>query len=244
VKKLLLLLFLTPLLLPNVVFAAYHFDILVNEVAWMGTNSSSNDEWVELYNTTSDTVSLVGWSLKAVDGTPDIKLSGIIQANGYYLLERTDDTTVPGVKANKIYTGALGNNGEDLALYDNQSNLVDQADFSSGWTFGNNATKQTIERVDSSDWQTSKDPRGTPRQQNSTGAVIAPPAPQEQQNSSLPNSQKSDNNIAISSVSDSTNQLPKGSDQNFNPWMLFLSLGGFILIAGAGIAFLKLKNKL
>ena len=30
--------------------AANSLDVVINEVAWMGTVNSANDEWIELYN--------------------------------------------------------------------------------------------------------------------------------------------------------------------------------------------------
>jgi len=39
---------------------------------------------------------------------------GFITAHGFYLLERTDDTTVSDIGADQIYTGGLNNNGETL----------------------------------------------------------------------------------------------------------------------------------
>lgn len=89
--------------------------VVINEIAWMGTTTSANDEWIELLNTTAAPVDLTGWTLAADDGTPSISLSGSIPAGATYLLERTDDTTVPGVAADLIHTaGALGNDGENL----------------------------------------------------------------------------------------------------------------------------------
>lgn len=148
-------------------------DVAINEIAWMGTTASANDEWVELHNNTSGTVILDGWVLKAGDGAPEIKLAGIIPANGFFLLERTDDTTVPDITADLVYRGALGNNGEDLRLIDSSGNLIDEADFSSGWPAGDNATKQTMERMVSA-WQTSQNPGGTPKDINSSGAQASP----------------------------------------------------------------------
>jgi len=145
--------------------------VAVNEIAWMGTVNSANDEWVELYNNTDDSVNLDGWQLIAQDGTPKITLSGIISANGFYLLERTNDDTVPGISADKIYTGALGNNGENLKLYDNLNNIVDEVNCSEKWLAGDNAAKQTMEKT-STGWQTSENPRGTPKSQNSAGAIV------------------------------------------------------------------------
>ncbi len=142
-------------------------NVVINEIAWMGTENSANDEWIELYNNTDNTINLDGWILKADDGTPEIKLSGIILAESFYLLERTDDSTVPEISADLIYKGALGNDGEDLKLFDNSGNLIDEANCSSGWFAGDNSTKQTMERTDSGDWQTSQNPGGTPKTENS-----------------------------------------------------------------------------
>lgn len=103
-------------------------DVVINELAWMGTTNSSYDEWVELHNTTASAIDLNGWSLDTQDGTPSISLSGIIPANGYFLLERTDDNSAPGIAADLIYTGSLENGGEYLELRDNSNNLIDEVD--------------------------------------------------------------------------------------------------------------------
>ena len=130
--------------------------ILINEIAWMGTTNSANNEWIELYNQTNSPINFEGWTLKAIDGTPTIKLAGSFPANGFYLLERSKD-----------YTGALNNKGEKLELYDNSGNLIDSADGLLGWPAGDNSTKQTMERKDAQNWQTSQNPGGTPGTKNS-----------------------------------------------------------------------------
>jgi len=176
-----LVLFLLIFCLPHLqtIQAAKPVDLVINEIAWMGTNISANDEWIELYNDTGNNINLEGWVLKSEDGTPEIKLTGIISANGFFLLERTDDETVPGVAADQIYKGALGNNGEKLEIYDNSGDLIDAVDCSSGWSGGDNKTKQTMERKNSqisgsisSNWQTSQNPDGTPKTKNSEQKTI------------------------------------------------------------------------
>jgi len=146
-------------------------DIVINEIAWMGTEVSYNDEWIELYNNTNQTINLDGWRLEAEDGSPKINLAGEIPVNGFFILERTDDNTLPEVLAEQIYTGALENSGENLKLYDSLGNLIDSVDCGSGWFAGNNETKQTMERVrprsDPENWQTSQNPGGTPKARNS-----------------------------------------------------------------------------
>ncbi|MCP4420714.1 MAG: lamin tail domain-containing protein, partial [Chloroflexi bacterium] len=123
-------------------------DVVISEVAWMGTAVSANDEWLELYNNMGSSVDLTGWTLNAADGTPSIGLSGSIPANSYFLLERTDDSTVPGVSADLLYTGALVNDGEDLVLRDGAAAVVDRVDSSGGWFSGHNAGRVPMVRVD------------------------------------------------------------------------------------------------
>ncbi len=121
-------------------------EILINEIAWMGTAASANAEWIELYNASPSPVILDGWSLAATDGSPSISLSGTISGSGYFLLERTSDNTLPGMKADEIYSGSLSNSGEHLQLKDNVGILVDDVDASSGWPAGDNVSKQTMQR--------------------------------------------------------------------------------------------------
>lgn len=132
------------LFIPYFAFSANDRDVIINEVSWMGTTNSSYDEWIELYNTTSDSIDLNGWTLKSTDGTPNISLSGTIQAYGYFLLERTDDTSVPGITADKIYTGSMTNGGENIELTDDSNLLIDSV---STWYAGINTSKTTMERI-------------------------------------------------------------------------------------------------
>jgi len=164
---------------PNLTFAAPG-DVLINELAWMGNENSANDEFIELKNTTGQDIDLTGWTLVADDGTPDITLEGTIAANSCFLLERTDDSSVPNITADQIYTGALGNGGESLTLKDDQGSSIDSVNNSDGWVVGDNSTKQTMERTGSG-WQTSADSGGTAKAQNSGGGQAIPPTEDRQE---------------------------------------------------------------
>ena len=142
--------------------------VSINEIAWTGTLSSYNDEWIELYNSTEQEISLEGWILKTADDGIKINLLGKISQNGFYLLERTGDETVPEIAADQIYAGALGNTGERLELSDGSGEVIDSVECQSGWAAGDNSTKQTMEKIGINEWQTSKEVGGTPRSQNST----------------------------------------------------------------------------
>ncbi len=137
----------------NYNYASFSFSIVINELAWMGTKANHSDEWIELYNKTDYNINLASLSFEALDGTPIINLTGVIPANGYYLLERTDDEAVSSIVADQIYTGALGNTGENLFLKDSQGNMIDQVDCSDGWYAGDNEkeegewVRKTMERI-------------------------------------------------------------------------------------------------
>lgn len=130
--------------------------VVINEIAWMGTRANTADEWIELHNTTKELIDLAGWRLVAQDGIPDITFATsdqtIIPAGGFYLLERTDDTTVSDIAADKVYKGALENspNCEILSLYDASGVLIDETacNGDGSWPAGDNETKQTMERID------------------------------------------------------------------------------------------------
>src|SRR5487761_1052957 len=153
---------------------------VINEVAWAGSTNSPNDEWLELYNPSNQSIALDKWKLEATDGSPLITLQGEIPANGYFLLERTDDTSVPNIKANQIYTGSLYNKGEDLKLIDASGMLQDEVNASQGWPAGDNSIKATMSRNDTNPatatW--SNGPvNGTPDAQNILISPTPKPSP-------------------------------------------------------------------
>ncbi|MBT7772379.1 hypothetical protein HN713_01645 [bacterium] len=186
-KKFFVLIFL---FLAGNVFAVR--DIVISEIAWMGTDFSANDEWIELQNATSNFVDLTGWTLISADGSPSILLAGQIAANGFFLLERTDDTTT-SVAADQIYTGGLANIGEELILKNTSGTEIDRTP-AGVWAAGESSVpKKTMERADFSadgtlfeSWQTflqnsgtaidagGAQILGTPRAPNS---VFSPPPP-------------------------------------------------------------------
>jgi len=153
-------------ILPSQISASIPSEITINEISWMGSEDSASNEWIEIYNSSSSDIILDGWEILAEDGTPKIFLEGTILAKNYFLLERTDDETVPDVKADLIYKGGLNNKGEVLSLINPEGIVVEKIDCSSGWFAGKNKEKKTMERKDFSSWQTSLVSGGTPRREN------------------------------------------------------------------------------
>ena len=224
------------LFVPLSVKASNPLDIVVNELAWMGTTHSPNDEWMELYNNTENPINLDGWRLVAQDGTPKINISGTIPANGFYLLERTNDETVPGISADKIYTGALSNSGENLKLYDNLNNVIDEVNCSAGWFTGLGKPEyKTMERKnpqlsdsDSSNWQTSQNSGGTPNSKNSVFAEneIVDVKPRQYQDEPKPKEEKPKPIISSGIVINEILPSPEGADEK-EEWIEIFNQNNF-----------------
>lgn len=144
---------------------AKEFDLVINEVAWMGTEVSSSDEWIELWNRGDGDVILDGFILKTGDEGIIINLSGSIAANSYYLLERTDDHSVEAEEANQIYSGSLSNGGEDIYLIDTSEDIIDSISMAEAWQAGDNELKLTMQKIGDA-WTNSSSVGGSPKQKN------------------------------------------------------------------------------
>lgn len=154
-------------------------DVIINEIAWMGTETNASDEWIELSNNSNQDINLEDWGLYEAGGEILIEpLTGVIKAKSYYLIERTDDNTLPDLEASQPPTSwaghGLNNNGEHLQLLDNNLNIIDEVNCQEGWFAGDNETKRTMERKNSllagnnpENWQTSQNAGGTPKAKNS-----------------------------------------------------------------------------
>lgn len=164
--------------------------VVINEIGWMGTDHSSTDEWLELFNPGSAPVDLAGWHI-GIAGDNAISISGIMGAGEYYLLERTDDTVIKDITAD--YAGPFGryglnDAGEHLTLKNASGIIVDDVDCSGGWYAGTTGKglRASMERMtsgggssDASSWATNSGAvlvgadaggtpiHGTPRYRNS-----------------------------------------------------------------------------
>ncbi len=139
----------------TLVRAIHPLDVVVNEIAWSGTQADASHEWIELKNNTSFILSLSSWHLTAADGTPSIALNGQIPPKGYFLLARTNYTNVVDVPADMVYSGALEDTSEVLTLTDDEGQVIDTANGNDGaWPAGTTGTgtppRASMERIDPS----------------------------------------------------------------------------------------------
>jgi hypothetical protein len=116
-------------------------EVVISEVAWSGTLATTNDEWIELYNTRSTPIDISGWRLVSDSGAVDIVLNGIIPGNGFFLLERARELTVSDVPSHQIYFGTLPDTGDALRLSKPEGTIVDTANGDGGsWPAGTGST--------------------------------------------------------------------------------------------------------
>ena len=154
--------------------------VIINEVAWMGSKESAADEWIELKNISSSAVDISNWQLISQKGSIKFVFpQGLkIEAGKFLLLERTDDNSVPSVRADFIYSGSLANSNDGLHLFDDHCQLQDEVLAIPNWPAGNNSSKRTMERGSDFGWYDYQGNRsngiyGTPRRENSRPPITS-----------------------------------------------------------------------
>jgi hypothetical protein len=122
-------------------------DVVLNEIAADNASSVNNGgafpDWVELYNRSANPVNLTNWSLTdSGNARKFIFPATNLPAGGYLVVWCDTNTAAPG-----LHTGfALGKAGENLFLYDANTNRVDAV------SFGQQITDLTLGRV-ADQWQ-------------------------------------------------------------------------------------------
>ncbi len=180
-------------------FSPFYGPIIFNEIAWAGTKKSSSDEWIELKNISNKNISLEGYQIvgkSLADNKVKIRatLKGKILANNFYLLERSNDESVPYIKADLIYQGSLNNSNYQLFLFDNHCNILDAVIANQNWPAGSTTQKRTMERDSNLSWHNyygSGTPLkklliyGTPKSPNSIKFVASPLPQSDNQNQQI-----------------------------------------------------------
>lgn len=186
--------------------------VIINEIAWMGSEASSSDEWIELKNISGEAVDLSNWQLldnSDVNNQGSIRFvfpSGIIESGGFYLLERTDDDSVPNIGKDTLYSGSLSDTDESLRLFDPNCVLVDEVLANPDWPAGNKEGRRSMERSDDLSWHSyypsSADPvsglMGTPKSSNSVEAGADPVNSQEEINDPIQEGPNEEPQIPVS----------------------------------------------
>jgi len=125
----------------RVVSASSLGDVVINEVAWAGTADNSNDEWIELYNNTNQSIDLSGWYIED-DGVPSYTIaSGVVAPHGYFLIEDSE-LTINNLNADAVIGLSLANAGDSLVLKNSTGMIVDSVNASGLAWYGGDGTSK------------------------------------------------------------------------------------------------------
>jgi|GEM_PF-2045509 len=152
-------------------------DVVINEIAWMGTEASYSDEWMEFYNRSGETVDLKGWSIYGASSGECLNFSAADDASTMkiapheYLLygaHQGDIRSGNGTKLIDIWDASIGLSNSSpgqVILYEEKDcsgNKVDTANGTDGdWFAGNSEENKTMERISPCDSGTDPDNWGT-----------------------------------------------------------------------------------
>ncbi|OGC01673.1 hypothetical protein A2V82_03065, partial [candidate division KSB1 bacterium RBG_16_48_16] len=157
----------------TVVRVGYPFHTLVvNEILY--NTEEKEQEWVELYNPSSRTVDLAGWSLR--DKSRQVTLTDVsflLDPGGYLVFSNVPlqgDSLALNIVNPRL--PELNNSGDILVLYDAAGHVCDSLEYKSLWGGGRSVSLERIRfdeaSTDSLNWASSIDPSGsTPGRVNS-----------------------------------------------------------------------------
>ena len=138
------------ILLLTAVFPAYAAEnghVIINQVYGASNDGYADHSFIELYNPIGKNINLNGWSVQyrssadgnQSDGWAVLKLAGVIEANGYYLI-RCGAVTKPSgsfkvPQGNQEWNIVLHNKGVSVALLSNDTPLTDAfaGDITADW---------------------------------------------------------------------------------------------------------------
>ncbi len=152
--------------------------VKINEI--MFNPADGNPEWVELINTSRDSINIKSWIISDVLNTPT---KGFITNEDIFISpdeifiiakDTSFNSAHPGISCKIFYTnfGSLGNTADGVVLYDFRNGIIDSLFYRSSW---GGIKGYSLERIsltsptnDSTNWSSSLDLTGsTPGNQNS-----------------------------------------------------------------------------
>jgi hypothetical protein len=158
--------------------------IVINEIMY---SPISEPEWVELYNTTADSVDVKGWKLSNRTTSTRYLVAStslLVQPHGYavltkdtaLLLQRYHHVDGMPVQVPSLPTFLFNNTGDAVVLFDQRDQQSDSIKYTTAWGGSNGMSLERIdalsESADSANWSSSVDSlRGTPGKENSVAAL-------------------------------------------------------------------------
>jgi len=107
--------------------------ITINEINYRSINEGENIDFVELYNSSANTINLSGWTL--TDGIAfKFSAGSTISAGGYVVVAANPSDCQTAFGINSVhgpFTGNLSSGGDEVKLRDNNYTVIDEVDYES-----------------------------------------------------------------------------------------------------------------
>ena len=142
-------------------------DVIINEVHWAGSpaDGKDHDQWIELYNTTDEDISLKNWMIENAGVPPKgLRITGnpTIKAHGYLLITRRVPRSAESalIAPTDVQNASLYLDREEykkLILKDAEGNIVDETPDNSPWPAGEYEEGEryfSMQRNADNNWQT------------------------------------------------------------------------------------------
>ncbi len=130
-------------------------DIIFNEIMAAPTDllGLPNAEYVEIYNRSSKNLNLTDWTLHDASGSSGPCQNLTLTPGSYLIICSTSNVADLSVFGNAIGIGlfpSLNNSGDNLTLYDNNNQKIDEVNYSDSWYHDPDKTSNgySLERID------------------------------------------------------------------------------------------------
>ena len=163
----------------RIIFGVKPFSIVVNEIMYRPT--APEPEWVEIFNTSSDSINIKLWKISDVKTTSRATITNFdyyLKSGEYAIITKDSASfmevreTTPARVFNVSTFPTLNNDSDAVVIFDQRGSIIDSMKYKSSW--GGSSGGKSLERVeaevsslDSTNWGSSPDSTGaTPGKQN------------------------------------------------------------------------------
>lgn len=169
----------------SLIFSASPGDIVVNEIMYNGPETGTDNEWIELFNTTGSAITLDSiWTLSDGEGTFRFPMRAL-PAGGYLTIKVSQSDSIPFPFTPDIdatgFSIVLGNSS-DQVIVRQAAIVIDSVDYYDTWPgwSGHDGGGRSLERISatgpsnsSGNWGASIPNGGTPGARNSIAGTVS-----------------------------------------------------------------------
>ncbi len=140
-----------------------HSGAIFNEIAWMGNNEDTKNEWITLKRISTNEIDISHWQIINQSGKLHITIpKGKILSKDKQFYTISRQTKIDGIIPDFVFIGIVKNSNEVLRLFNNKCELIDEVSANPNWPAGDNGsdslttgkTKKPMVRLANLSWQT------------------------------------------------------------------------------------------